>query len=231
MVAELVETSRLWGRTAARVQPSWIEPLAGHLLRRSYAEPRWDRRRAQVVATERATLYGLPVVDGRTVAYGRIDPVVARELFIRRALVEREWDTRHAFLAENDRRLEEVEALEARARRRDIRVTDDVLFAFYDERLPSEIVSGAHFDRWWRDERRNDPERLTFPRELLVAGEVDGAGRPTTWQQGDLTLDLSYSFDPGTAHDGVTVHVPLDALGTLEPDGFSGSCRRSATSS
>ena len=178
MVAELVETSRLWGRTAARVQPSWIEPLAGHLLRRSYAEPRWDRRRAQVVATERATLYGLPVVDGRTVAYGRIDPVVARELFIRRALVEREWETRHAFLAENDRRLEEVEALEARARRRDIRVTDDVLFAFYDERLPPEIVSGAHFDRWWRDERRNDPERLTFPRELLVAGEVDGAGRP-----------------------------------------------------
>jgi ATP-dependent RNA helicase HrpA len=224
MAAELVETSRLWGREVARIDPAWVEPLAGHLVRRTYSEPRWARRRASVVATERVTLYGLPIVAGRTVAYGAIDPALSRELFIRRALVERDWDTRHAFFAENARALDEVDALERRTRRRDILVDDEVLFAFFDERIPSEIVSGGHFDRWWRDERRQRPDLLTYTRELLVVPQAAGAllerGRPGTWKQGDLSLALSYRFEPGTDHDGVTVHVPLKVLPRLHQDGF-----------
>jgi ATP-dependent helicase HrpA len=224
MAAELVETSRLWGREVARIEPAWVEPLAEHLARRTYSEPRWDRRRSAVVATERVTVYGLPVVAGRTVAYGSIDPKLARELFIRRALVERDWDTRHAFFAENGRMLEEVDALERRARRRDVLVGDEVLFAFFDERIPADVVSGAHFDRWWRDERRQHPDLLTYTRELLVAPQAAGAldtdGRPDTWRQGDLSLALSYEYEPGSDRDGVTVHVPLKALPQLRPDGF-----------
>ena len=224
MVAELVETSRLWGRDAARIDPKWVEPLADHLVQRDYGEPRWVASRGSVVATERVTLYGLPIVSGRTVAYGRIDPALARELFIRRALVEGEWETRHAFLAANGALLEEVDALEQRARRRDLRVDDQALFDFYAARIPSDVVSGAHFDRWWRDERRRDPERLTFPRELLVtpaaAEALDRSGRPESWHQGELKLPLSYRFEPGAEHDGVTVHVPLKALPQLREDGF-----------
>ena len=221
MVAELMETSRLWGLDAARIEPEWVEPLAGHLVRRTYAEPRWDRRRAQVVATERVTLYGLPIVAGRTVGYGKIDPPLARELFIRRALVEGEWDTRHEFFHENRRRLEEVEELEERARRRGILAGDQALFEFFDGRIPPEVVSGAHFDRWWRDERRRDPDLLTYTRELLVGSDPDHAlGQPDTWRQGELELPLSYRFEPGSDHDGVTVHVPLRVLPRLRADGF-----------
>ena len=154
MVAELVETSRLWGRTAAKIDPRWVEPLAEHLIKRTYEEPHWERKRASVVATERATLYGLPIVEGRKVAYGRIDPELSRSLFIRRALVEGDWETRHAFFAANRRLLEEVEELEHRARRRDIVVSDQALYDFYDARIPADVVSGAHFDRWWKEERR-----------------------------------------------------------------------------
>ena len=222
MVAELVETSRLWGRTVARIDPRWVEPLAGHLLKRTYDEPRWDRKRAQVVATERVTLYGLPIVAGRTVGYGQIDPVLSRDLFIRRALVEGEWDTRHRFLAANQALVEEVEALEERARRRDILVDDQTLYDFYAARVPETVISGRHFDRWWRDERRVRPDLLTFTRELLInpTAAEDVAGRPDVWRQGDLELKLSYRFDPGSAHDGVTVHVPLKRLMALRAEGF-----------
>jgi ATP-dependent helicase HrpA len=224
MVAELVETSRLWGRVAARIEPEWIEPLAAHLVKRAYSEPRWDPRRAAVVATERVTLYGLPVVAGRTVAYGSIDAALSRELFIRRALVEGEWETRHRFLADNRRLVEEVQALEERTRRRDILVGDEARFGFYDARIPEHIVSGAHFDRWWRDERAARPELLTFTRELLVQPDagaaLDPRARPEAWKQGDLLLALSYRFEPGSEHDGVTVHVPLKALPGLRPVGF-----------
>jgi ATP-dependent helicase HrpA len=136
MVGELVETSRLWGRDVARVDPKWAEPLAEHLVKRTYSEPRWEPRRGAVVATERLTLYGLPIVAGRTVAYGRIDPELSRELFIRRALVEGEWETRHPFFAANQKLVEEVGRLEERARRRDILVSDQVLFEFFDARIP-----------------------------------------------------------------------------------------------
>jgi ATP-dependent helicase HrpA len=222
MVAELVETSRLWGRTAARVDPAEIEPLAGHLVKRTYSEPRWDARRGSVVATERVTLYGLPIVTDRTVAYGRIDPVLSRELFIRRALVEGDWDARHAFLAENRRLVEEVEALEDRVRRRDILAGDEAIFAFYDARVPEDVVSARHFDRWWRDERRARPDALTLTRDVLVRDEavVDEQAWPASWKQGELTLALSYRFEPGAADDGVTVEVPLQALGQLRSDRF-----------
>jgi ATP-dependent RNA helicase HrpA len=224
MAAELVETSRLWGRTVARVDPRWVEPLAGHLLKRTYSEPRWSATRGSVVATERVTLYGLPVVTDRTVQYGRIDPVLSRELFIRRALVEGEWRGRHEFLEANRALVEEVEALEHRARRRDILVDDEALYAFYAERVPSDVVSAAHFDRWWKDARREDPDRLTFTRELLMdaaaAAAMDPRDWPETWKQGNLELRLSYRFDPGAADDGVTVHVPLAVLGQLRSDRF-----------
>jgi len=222
MVAELVETSRLWGRTAAKIDPRWVEPLAEHIIRRTYEEPRWERKRASVVATERITLYGLPIVAGRAVAYGQIDPALSRDLFIRLALVEGEWDTRHRFFAENARLVEEVEALEDRARRRDILVDDQTLYDFYAARIPDGIVSGAHFDRWWRDERRIRPDLLTFTRELLInpAAAEDVAGRPDTWVQGETELKLSYRFEPGSAHDGVTVHVPLKILPQLRSEGF-----------
>jgi ATP-dependent helicase HrpA len=222
MVAELVETSRLWGRTAAQVQPQWVEPLAKHLARHQYSEPRWDPGRAAVVATERVTVYGLPVVAGRTVPYARIDPALARELFIRRALVEGEWEAPHDFLEENRRRVGEVRALEDRARRRDLLVDDATLVRFFDERVPERVVSGRHFDRWWRDERRAHPELLVFPRSLLVRAEdvVDQRAFPPAWKQGDLVLTLSYRFEPGAEDDGVTVHVPLRALGQLQGRGF-----------
>jgi ATP-dependent helicase HrpA len=224
MVAELMETSRLWGRTAAQIRPAWIEPLAPHLLKYTYDEPHWERKRGSVVAIERATLFGLPVVAGRKVAYGAIDPVLSRELFIRRALVEGDWHTRHAFVAENSRLLEELEELEHRARRRDILAGDEAIFGFYDERIPADVVSVAHFDAWWGQARRSDPDLLTFPRDLLVQGDaadlLDPRLRPDVWRQGDLELPLSYRFEPGTEQDGVTTHVPLHALSTLRPDGF-----------
>jgi ATP-dependent helicase HrpA len=223
MAAELVETSRLWGRTAARIDPKWIEPLAGHLLKRHYSEPRWSRKRASAVATERATLYGLPVVVDRTVAYGRIDPVLARELFIRSGLVEEDWHGRHDFLEENRRRREEARELEERERRRGLVADDSRIHAFYEARIPAEVTGGAEFDRWWKDERHVHPDLLTIPPEELLephAATLDPKARPTGWRQDGQVFRLSYRFEPGTEHDGVTVHVPLGALGTLTSAGF-----------
>jgi ATP-dependent helicase HrpA len=220
VAAELVETARLWGRTVARIDPRWIEPLAGDLVRREISEPRWDERRAGVVATERLALYGLPIVTGRRVDYGRIDPGLSRELFIRRALIDGEWDASHDFLAENRRRVAEVEVLEERSRQRGLLASDEVLHDFFATRIPEDVVSGRHFDRWWREARRQDPDRLTYPQALLRAGAVDDAGRPSTWKQGDVELRLTYRFEPGAADDGVTVHIPLAVLGAVRDVGF-----------
>jgi ATP-dependent helicase HrpA len=225
MVAELVETTRLWGRTAAAVDVTQVEPLAEHLVERSYGEPRWDRRRAAVVAPERVTLYGLPIVGSRTVQYARVDPAAARDLFIRRALVEGEWEQRHAFMRENERRVEQVEAMEARARRRDLLASEARRAAFFDERVPQDVVSGRHFDRWWKQTRQTQPTLLDYPMDMLVEGEVapDERDRPARWiQSGDppLELRLSYRFDPGSAADGVTVHVPLAVLGEVRETSF-----------
>ncbi len=222
MVAELVETTRLWGRTAAPVDLRQVEPLAEHLIKRSYGEPRWERHRAAVVAPERVTLYGLPIVASRTVQYGRIDPAAARELFIRRALVEGDWDQHHAFMLENERRVAEVEALEARARRRDLLATEAARAAFFEERVPEDVVSGRHFDSWWKQTRRSQPALLDYPMDLLIQGDVaaHGRDRPSIWKQGSLELALSYRFEPSSAADGVSVHIPLSALGSIRETNF-----------
>ena len=215
MAAELVETSRLWARVAARIEPDWVERLAGHLVVRSYSEPRWEAGRGAVMASERVTLYGVPLVASRPVNYGRIDPTLSRELFIRHALVEGDWQTAHRFFARNQQRLAEVAALEDRARRRDILVDDETLFDFYDQRVGPDVVSGRHFDSWWKTTRQDRPDLLDFPPELLInpqASEVSPAAYPDTWQQPGLTLPLSYAFEPGTESDGVTVDIPLAAL-------------------
>lgn len=222
MAGELVETSRLWARDAARIQPEWAEDLAAHLVKRSYSEPSWSSKQGAAMALERVMLYGVPIVTGRRVLFGKVDAEHARELFIRHALVEGDWTTHHAFFAENRRLLKEAEDLEARSRRRGLVVDDDALFAFYDERIPDDVVSARHFDQWWKVARRTDPDLLTFTRELLVTDEggVDESSFPSTWPQGDLALPLTYQFQPGTDADGVTVHVPLVALARVRPEGF-----------
>ncbi|HZA85061.1 MAG TPA: ATP-dependent RNA helicase HrpA, partial [Actinomycetes bacterium] len=222
MAAELVETSRLWGREVARIEPAWVEPLAAHLVKRTYAEPHWSRSRGAVMATERVILYGVPIVTGRPVNYGPIDPPLARELFLRHALVEGDWETTHEFFARNRRLLAEVEELEHRARRRDILVDDQALFDFYDRRIPDEVVSARHFDAWWRRASRDRPDLLDFERSMLVTDvEAPDAGDyPDSWHQGTHRLPLTYQFEPGTEADGVTVHVPLAVLNQVEPDGF-----------
>jgi len=223
IAAELVETSRLWARIAAKVEPEWIEEQAQHLIRRSYSEPHWEKDRGQVVAFEKVTLYGVTLVAQRKVGYGSIDAELSRELFIRRALVEGEWRTHHRFFHDNRKLLDEVEELENRARRRDILVDEETLFDFYDQRIGAEVVSGAHFDSWWKKTHRTRPDLLTFTPELLVndnAGAVSERDYPSVWQQGDITLPLTYQFEPGAEADGVTVHIPLTLLNQVRPAGF-----------
>ncbi|MDW8846229.1 ATP-dependent RNA helicase HrpA [Erwinia sp. MMLR14_017] len=223
IVAELVETSRLWGRIAARIDPEWIEPVAQHLIKRSYSEPHWEKAQGAVMASEKVTLYGLPIVAARKVNYSHIDPVLSRELFIRHALVEGDWQTRHAFFRANLKLREEVEELEHKSRRRDILVDDETLFTFYDRRIPTEIVSARHFDSWWKQASREEPERLNFAKEMLIkegANDVSKLDYPNFWQQGNLKLRLSYQFEPGTDADGVTVHIPLPLLNQVEEGGF-----------
>ncbi|OBU46662.1 ATP-dependent RNA helicase HrpA [Photobacterium damselae] len=223
MVAELVETSRLWGRIAAKIQPEWVEPLAQHLLKRSYSEPHWEKKSAAVHAFEKVTLYGIPVVAKRKVNYGRIDPTISREIFIRSALVEGDWDTKHKFFQQNRKLLREVEELEHKSRRRDILIDDEQLFEFYDQRIDLSVVSGRHFDTWWKKASKENPELLNFEREMLFrndASHVTDLDYPNFWHQGNLKLKLSYQFEPGEDNDGVTVHVPLAILNQVEPDGF-----------
>ncbi|GAA2042595.1 ATP-dependent RNA helicase HrpA [Polymorphospora rubra] len=223
MVAELVETSRLWGRIAARVEPEWAEALAGHLVKRSYSEPHWEKKQASVVAYEKVTLYGVPLVTSRKVQFGRIDPTLSRELFIRHALVEGDWQTAHTFFAANRALLGEIEELEHRARRRDILVDDQTLFDFYDQRIPADIVSGRHFDTWWKRTRREQPELLTFDREMLVnagRGGVDPGDYPDVWRSDGFQLPLTYEFEPGKPTDGVTVDIPLPVLNQVNADDF-----------
>ena len=215
MVADLVETSRLYGRIAARIEPDTVERVAGHLVQRSYSEPHWDAQRGAVQAFERVTLFGLPLVARRRVGYAAVDPLEARELFIRHALVEEDWQTRHHFFTDNNRLRAEVAELEERARRRDLLVGDDAIFAFYDSRIPAEVVSARHFDGWWRKQRHRTPDLLTMTRaDLLRVVDAD-AERPDHWESGDLSLPLTYRFEPGAADDGVTVHVPVGVLARL----------------
>ena len=215
MSAELVETSRLWGRQNAAIDPLWAERLGGDLVKRTYSEPHWSKKRESALAHERVTLYGVPLVADRTVPLGRFQPDVARELFIRHALVQGEWRARHRFFETNRRLLEEAEELEHRARRHDIVVDEETLFDFYDARIAAEVVSGAHFDTWWKQERRTRPDLLTFDPSMLVrdiGGEVAARDFPDEWQEGAMTLPLRYHFEPGHEADGVTIDVPLATL-------------------
>lgn len=223
MSAELVETSRLWARVNAKIDPEWIEPLAQHLIKRTYSEPHWEKDQSAVMAYEKVTLYGVPIVERRKVNFGRIDAEASRDLFIRNALVEGDWRTHHQFFHDNRKLLGEVEELEHRARRRDILVDDETLFDFYDERVPDHVVSGAHFDSWWKHKRTEEPELLDFERSMLIneaAGAVTKDDYPDSWRQGRLKFRVTYQFEPGADADGVTVHVPLQVLNQITSEGF-----------
>lgn len=220
VVADLVETSRLYGRIAARIEPEVVERVAGHLVQRTYSEPHWDAKRGAVLAFERVTLYGLPLVPRRRVGYAAIDPVVSRELFIRHALVQGEWQTRHHFFADNARLRAELAELEERARRRDLLIGDDDVYALYDARIPPQVVSTRHFDGWWKKQRHKTPDLLTFTRDDLLRVDDGSVERPDNWRAGDLTLPLTYRFEPGAVDDGVTVHIPVEVLARLGGDEF-----------
>jgi ATP-dependent helicase HrpA len=215
VVADLVETSRLYGRTAARIEPEAVERVAGHLLQHTYSEPHWDAQRGAVQAYERVTLFGLPLVARRRIGYAAVDPEASRELFIRHALVEGDWQTRHQFFADNARLRAEVAELEERARRRDLLIGDDEIFVFYDTRIPPDVLSARHFDGWWRKQRHRTPELLSMTRDDLLRVADADAERPDHWQAGDLALPLTYRFEPGATDDGVTVHVPVSVLARL----------------
>ena len=230
MVGELVETSRLWGRTVARIDPLWAEQAAPHLLRRSYSEPHWSIRRGAAMATEKVTLYGVPLVADRLVGFHTVDPEASRELFLRQALVAGEWRTGHPFFHANRELLDDVAELETRARRRDILVDDETLYAFYDARVPASVVSARHFDSWWKKASRSQPDLLTFTPEIVTnptAAPVGEGEFPTAWAQGELRLPLRYVFepggggsDPGSPHDGISVDVPVDLLNQVRDTGF-----------
>lgn len=235
--AELVETSRLWARVNATVEPEWIEEIGSHLVKHQYSEPHWSSKQGAVLAHEKVTLFGVPVIADRRVQYWRIDPVLSREMFIRSALVEGDWSTRHKFFARNQRALAEVEELEARLRRRDLRVDDQTLYDFYDARIPAEIVSEHHFDKWWKEERTRNEHLLDFNPENLIdeeAADYDETEFPRTWTAhtdgGELVLDLRYEFAPSvsvggvrssdTKRDGIAVQVPILFLNQLEQAPF-----------
>ena len=220
MAAELVETSRLWARVAAHIEPEWAEPLAAHLVKRTYSEPHWDARRGAAMALEKVTLYGLPIVAARKVSYAKVDPAAAREIFITSALVEGDWRTHHEFFARNQRLLAEVRDLEDRARRRGIVADDAALFDFYDQRIPKDVTSARHFDTWWKKARAQSPDLLTLTPADLVSpggGEVRPDDYPAQWGE----LPLSYEFAPGAPDDGVTVDIPLAALNQISGDELS----------
>lgn len=223
MAAELVETSRLWARMVARIEPEWVEKLAPHLVKRTYSEPHWSIKHESAMAYERVTLYGIPLVAQRPVQYGRIDPEVSRELFIRHALVQGEWRTRHKFFHANRALLDDVEELEHRARRRDIVVDDETLYEFYDERVGRDVVSARHFDTWWKKVRQSQPDLLTFTPETVVnqdAAAVLEGDYPDAWRQGEMQFPLTYQFEPGTDDDGVTARIPVALLANVRPVGF-----------
>lgn len=223
MVAELVETSRLFGRIAAKIQPEWIEPLSTHLKKSTYSEPHWEKRRGAVVAAEKVTLFGLVIVPKRMVNYSQIDPALCRELFIRTGLVEGEFNTKHAFFKQNMAEVEKIQALEHKSRRRDILVSEEDLFNFYDEIIPEHVCSSRHFDSWWKKAQKQTPDLLTLTQARLMkhdAQAVTKASYPEFWQQDSFKLKLSYNFEPGSIDDGVTVSIPVAILNQIDEHGF-----------
>jgi len=230
MAAELVETSRLFARTVGRIDPAWVEPLAGDLLKRTYGEPHWEKKQGAAVAYERVTLFGVPIVQRRRVQYKRVDPEHSRELFIRHALVEGEWDAQQAFDRDNRRLRRELEQLEERTRRRDILFDDERVFEFYDARIPADIATTRDFEGWWRQTRREQPDLLTMRRSDLLDEDAAEAAQdqqeyPTQWRSGDQRLAIKYRFEPGAQDDGVSVQVPLALLPRMREEGFDWQVR------
>ncbi|MFH0410728.1 ATP-dependent RNA helicase HrpA [Corynebacterium sp. L4756] len=222
MAAELVETSRLWARDVAKIDPAWVEKLAGNLLRHNYSEPTWSTKRAAAMATQRSTLYGVTVVADRTVPYHRVDPVAARDMFIREALIGGNWNTHHHFFHDNVKKLEDAAQHEEKARRRGIVVDEDTLFDFYDKRLPAKITTGRYFDSWWKKERHKNPTLLDFDPDSLLNEDasVTEEAFPDKWKQGSIEYELTYRFEPGDPLDGVTLMIPVPLLAGLEKKGF-----------
>ncbi len=215
MAAELVETTRLFGRGLAAIEPAWIERVGAHLLKTQLLEPHWEKKAAEVVALERATLYGLVIYSNRRVNFGRVDAAAAREIFVREALVHGEWDTKLPFLAHNARLIRQVEELEHKARRQDVLIDDELIFAFYDQQVPADVVSGATFERWYRDEVKRQPELLKLTRDELMRHEAAGittAAFPKTIRLGGIDCAATYLHQPGDARDGLTVTLPIYAL-------------------
>ena len=223
IVSELVETSRLWGRTAAKIESEWIEPIAQHLIKYSYSEPRWSKKQGTTIANEKVTLFGLPIVANRIVNYSKIDPVLSRSLFIRHALVEGDWLTNHKFYKQNQKLIKEVEDLEHKSRRQDILIDDDELYEFYDKRIDDSVISTKHFDSWWKQKQKSQPDYLNIEKEMLIkqsAQLVNLSDFPDFWYQDNFKLALEYQFDIGHNRDGVTIKIPIDLLNQIKNRGF-----------
>ncbi|WP_406625961.1 ATP-dependent RNA helicase HrpA [Acidovorax sp. SDU_ACID1] len=221
VAAEQVETSRLYGRGIAAIEPQWLEEVGGHLLKKQLLDPHWSKKQADVVAYERATLYGLVVYNGRGVSYGRIDPHEARQLFIRRALVDGEWDTHWPFLAANHKLVRKVEELEHKSRRQDVLVDDELVVAFYDQHIPEGIYSGATFDKWFRAASKAAPSLLQLQEGELMRHEAAGITTekfPKTVKLGGVDCSAAYLHSPGDARDGITVTVPLFVLNQVSEE-------------
>jgi ATP-dependent helicase HrpA len=221
VVAELVETTRLFGRGIANIDPAWMEQVAGHLLSKQLLDPHWEKKAAQVTALERATLYGLVVYNGRRVNFGRVDPVTAREIFIREALVAGNWDTKLPFLAANLKLIQQVQDLEHKARRQDVLVDEELIYAFYDQQLPADVHSGASCEHWYKEESKKQPKLLLLTREELMRHEAAGITTqafPKTLRMGGVDCAVTYLHEPGDARDGVTVDVPLFALNQVNEE-------------
>ena len=221
VAAELVETTRLFGRGLAAIEPTWIPTIAGHLLKKQLLEPHWEKKAAEVVALERATLYGIVVYNNKRVNYGLVDAAAAREIFIREALVNGEWETKLPFLAANEKLVHQVEELEHKSRRQDVLVDDELIAAFYDQQLPKDICSGASFERWYRDEIKRQPKLLQLSRDELMRHEAAGittATFPKTLRLGGIDCTATYLHEPGDAKDGITVTLPIYALNQVADD-------------
>ncbi len=221
MAAELVETTRLFGRSLAAIEPIWIERIGGHLLKKQLLEPHWEKKAAEVVALERATLYGLVIYNNRKINFGRIDAPAAREIFIREALVHGEWDTKLPFLSHNEKLIRQVQELEHKARRQDVLIDDELIFAFYDQQLPADVVSGASFERWYRDEVKRQPDLLKLTRDELMRHEAAGittSAFPKSIRLGGIDCSASYLHEPGDPKDGLTVTVPIYALNQVDDE-------------
>lgn len=221
MAAEIVETTRLYARCAAKIQPQWIEALAAHLVKRHYSDPAWNADSAQVTASERVSLYGLDIASGRRVHFGPIEPKASRELFIHHALVEGEWRTKAPFLEHNRQLLAEVEKVESKVRKRDVLVDVQQRFAFYDQRLPADVYSGATFEKWWKENQSRTPRLLHMRREDLVQVERSAADFPDRVAVSGHTLALRYVHEPGAADDGVTAVIPVEALHEIDAAPFT----------